>query len=87
MSHQWFCQCGYYNITYTTPVYVRAVAPGSNQGPPPAPGPNPSPQPSGSPAGIFGLPPAEFYGIVSAATIAMAISGLYLGLRRRKIMI
>jgi hypothetical protein len=31
MSHQWYCQCGYYNITYTTPIYVRAVAPSSAQ--------------------------------------------------------
>lgn len=81
MSHQWFCQCGYYNITYTTPIYVRAVAPSS---PPSGPGPSPSPQPNGSTAGIFGLPPTEFYGIISAAAIALVLSAGYLGFRRRK---
>jgi hypothetical protein len=80
MSHQWFCQCGYYNITYTTPIYVR-VAPSS---PPSGPGPNTSPPPNGSTAGIFGLPLTEFYGIISAAAIAIVISAGYLGFRWRK---
>jgi len=81
MSHRWFCQCSYYNITYTTLVYVRAVAPSS---PPSGPGPSPSPQPNGSTAGIFGLPPTEFYGIVSAIAIVLVISAGYLGFRSRK---
>jgi uncharacterized membrane protein len=81
MSHQWFCQCSYYNITYTTPINVRAVAP---SGPPSGPGPNPSPQPNGSTAGVFGLQPTEFYGIISAAAVALVISAGYLGFRRRK---
>jgi molybdopterin-binding protein len=80
MSHQWFCQCSYYNITYTTPIYVR-VAPSS---PPSGPGPNTSPPPNGSTAGIFGLPPTEFYGIISAAAMALLISVGYLGFRGRK---
>jgi hypothetical protein len=85
MSHQWFCQCGYYNITYTTPIYVRAVAPSS---PPSGPGPSPSPQPNGS-AGIFGLPTTEFYGIigVAAAAMVLVISVGYLRFRRRKAVI
>jgi uncharacterized membrane protein len=81
MSHRWFCQCSYYNITYTTPIHVRAVAP---SGPPSGPGSNPSAQPNGSTAGIFGFQPTEFYGIVSAAAIALVISVGYLGFRRRK---
>jgi uncharacterized membrane protein len=81
MSHQWFCQCGYYNITYTAPIDIRAVAPSS---PPSGPGPSPPPQPNGSTAGIFGLPPTELYGIISAIAIALVISAGYVGLRRRK---
>jgi hypothetical protein len=81
MSHQWFCQCSYYNITYSTLVNVRAVAP---SGPPSGPGPNPSPQPNGSTAGIFGLPSTEFYGMISAAAIAVVVSAGYLGFRWRK---
>jgi hypothetical protein len=81
MSHQWFCQCSYYNITYTTPIHVRAVAP---SGPPSGPGSNPSAQPNASTAGIFGLPSTEFYGIVGAAATALVISAGYLGFRRRK---
>jgi hypothetical protein len=81
MSHRWFCQCGYYNITYTTPIYVRAVTPSS---PPSGPGPSPSPQPNGSTVGIFGLPTTEFYGIISAAAIALVVSASYLGFRWRK---
>ena len=90
MSHQWFCQCGYYNITYTTPLYVHVIPPSSNQGPPPGqgpapgPGPTPPPQPNGSTAGILGLPPTEFYGIVSAVTIALVVSAGYLAFRLRK---
>jgi uncharacterized membrane protein len=90
MSYQWFCQCGYYNITYTTSLYVHVIPPSSNQGPPPGQGPpsgpgNPSPQPKGSTAGIFGLPPTEFYGIVSAVTIALVVSAGYLTFRLRKL--
>jgi len=89
MSHQWYCQCGYYNITYTTSLYVHVIPPSSNQGPPPGQGPpsgpgNPSPQPKGSTAGIFGLPPTEFYGIVSAVTIALVVSAGYLTFHLRK---
>jgi hypothetical protein len=80
MSHQWFCQCGYYNVTYTTPIYVR-VAPSS---PPSGPGPSTSPPPNGSTAGIFGLPPTEFYGIIGAAAIALVVSAGYFGFRPRK---
>jgi len=80
MSHQWFCQCGYYNITYTTPIYVR-VAPSS---PPSGPGPSTSPPPNGSTAGIFGLPPTEFYGIIGAAAIALVVSAGYFEFRPRK---
>ena len=80
MSHQWFCQCGYYNITYNTPIDVRAVAPSA---PPSGPGPSTTPPPNGSTAGIFGLPPTEFYGIISAAAIALVVSAGYFGFRRR----
>ena len=81
MSHRWFCQCSYYNITYTAPIYVHAVASSS---PPSGPGPSPSPQPNSSTAGIFGLPPTEFYGIVIAIAIVLVISAAYLGFRSRK---
>jgi hypothetical protein len=81
ISHRWFCQCSYYNITYTTPINVRAVAPSS---PPSGPGPGPSAPPNGSTAGIFGLPPTEFYGIISAVAIAVVVSASYLGFRWRK---
>jgi uncharacterized membrane protein len=70
MSHQWYCQCGYYNITYTTPIYVRAVAPSSAQ--------------PGTTTGIFGLPPIEFYGIISAVAIAIVITAGYLRFLRPK---
>jgi len=83
MSHRWFYQCDYYNMTNTTPVNVYAVGPS----PPPSggPGPSPSTQPSGL-AGIFGLPTGEFYGIigVAAAAMALVISVGYLRFRRRK---
>jgi uncharacterized membrane protein len=90
MSHRWFCQCSYYNMTFTTSLYVHVIPPSSNQGPPPGqgppsgPGPTPSSQPNGSTAGIFGLPPTEFYGIVSAAATALVISAGYLTFRWRK---
>jgi uncharacterized membrane protein len=70
MSHQWYCQCGYYNITYTTHIYVRAVAPSSAQ--------------PGTTTGIFGLPPIEFYGIISAIAIAIVITAGYLRFLRPK---
>lgn len=84
MSHQWFCQCSYYNITYTTPISIHAVAPSSNQGPPPGQGPNPSPKPNSSPAGIFGLPSTEFYGIIGAVAVALVTVTGYLRFLRPK---
>jgi hypothetical protein len=80
MSHRWFCQCDYYNITNTTPVDVYAVGPSP---PPSGPGPSPSPQPNGS-AGILGIPPTEFYGIVGSLGIILVVSVGYLGFRSRK---
>jgi uncharacterized membrane protein len=81
MSHRWFCQCDYYNMTNTTPVYVFAVGPSP---PPSGPGSSPPPQPNGSTAGIFGVPLTEFYGIVGALAIILVVSVGYLGFRSRK---
>lgn len=69
--NSWFCNCGYSLLNYTTPIYVHAASPSS--------------PPSGSPpSGIFGLPPVEFYAVITTIAAAVAGSAGYVMIRRRR---